>query len=407
MDAALADDIYLVKGASQQSTMDLTAQVLSQLLAEMELANERMQRTPPLDADHALYDIHAPAARSSPLATRPISSNYRSPPPRYARTPTELMKLLNRRPASTHRLAPLVIATDIDSSDLSRDSSPEVRPADTCINQSVRLPVVLSLSLHSMPLTRRIHEVFDILELYTRDAEIASAAVAAAAPAILDIPAQLHLPRMETPLPAPIPIRRAMHAELAVLPYPLPLGRALPMPTPMPVTLPPPLPALPLSFPPPPPPPQAQQRNPARTRTRTRVRTGSNDTVSASASASADGGPYTQAQAPARGLQRSASLARDPRTGRIEVVKPRRAASTASRSRVRVGAGMGAEPPLPSSMVLPVGMGMQEGYAYTSTRRRKAPGRSAAAAAAGVVSVQRDSGSDTTAGSESWSGSST
>ncbi|KAJ7051685.1 hypothetical protein C8F01DRAFT_1173877, partial [Mycena amicta] len=154
MRAVSASDLYLRNAASGMpavSKLEMTARVLDQLLAEVDLNkptlprtdtmnmsssnDHRPQRSPTRSRAQLSRPTHQrsgslnPAWGPIPLPPAPPYRSSGSIPPRYARTPTELAKLLNRRPASTQRLAPLVISTS-SSPELSGQSSPDSAVSD-------------------------------------------------------------------------------------------------------------------------------------------------------------------------------------------------------------------------------------------------------------------------------------
>ncbi|KAJ7048291.1 kinase-like domain-containing protein [Mycena amicta] len=107
-------------GTPVLSTMDLTARVLDQVVAELDAQNTTFTRTTAYPSSR----IHAPARsttadpstfshgthrRTGSGSWSPLPPSYGSTPPRYANTPTELAHRLDRRPPPSHRLAPLII----------------------------------------------------------------------------------------------------------------------------------------------------------------------------------------------------------------------------------------------------------------------------------------------------------
>ncbi|KAJ7048293.1 kinase-like domain-containing protein [Mycena amicta] len=132
-------------GTPVLSTMDLTARVLAQVVAELDAKTTTFTRTTAYSSSR----IHAPGSttaepsifshgthqRTGSGSWSPLPPSYSSTPPRYPSTPMELASLLARPPPPSHRLAPLII----NSPELvTRSSSPE-SPSSAALSEIVDL----------------------------------------------------------------------------------------------------------------------------------------------------------------------------------------------------------------------------------------------------------------------------
>ncbi|KAF7296248.1 hypothetical protein HMN09_01094000 [Mycena chlorophos] len=99
--ATTSSDMYwqeLARALPSLSKLEMTAQVLSQLVTDV----DQLSLKPKSRGD---------GGGANDWISNPLPPSPKRGPPRYARSPAELAKLMNRRPASTHRLVPLAINT--------------------------------------------------------------------------------------------------------------------------------------------------------------------------------------------------------------------------------------------------------------------------------------------------------
>ncbi|KAF7292596.1 hypothetical protein MIND_01157400 [Mycena indigotica] len=113
---SITNDSYwrdLARALPTVPKLEMTAQVLEQLLVDVESgANTTSRMSNNWNSSRSNH--HRRSSSNSSYSSSPVSPSSRTrgaASPRYARTPMELAKLMNRRPASTQRLAPLALSS--------------------------------------------------------------------------------------------------------------------------------------------------------------------------------------------------------------------------------------------------------------------------------------------------------